>query len=68
METMNQRIRDKMCSAHKYPCVWGCNNDVVAVDMPKVTCCKVCYAKMRKSKPELAKKLQTWRQLINLMQ
>lgn len=53
-----------MNSDHKYPCVWGCGNSVVAVDMPKVTCCKACYAKLRKEKPEVAKKLETWDQFL----
>jgi hypothetical protein len=64
MESINQKVRDRMSCDHKYPCVWGCKNDVVAVDMPRVTICKACYAKLRKTDPLKASILLTWRQYL----
>lgn len=63
MTNYNQMVRDKMSDGHKYPCCW-CSNDVVAVDMPKVSICKPCYAKLRKEKPEVASRMETWRQFL----
>ena len=65
MASIEEQVREKMGSDHKYACVWGCKNDVVAVDMPRVTCCKSCYVKLKKEKPEVAKRLQTWAEFIS---
>ena len=65
MNDVNERVRTIMSSDHKYPCVYGCGNEVIAESMPKVTCCKACYVKLRKEKPDVASRLQTWAEFLS---